>query len=130
MLMISAENDIAQGKLTSANEKISLKKKKLFDKKNNIRLKFIQGQIYLQTKQYNQAYKCFGYVYRHASDYQMQFTAKLNQSLCFESGDNRSIKAINDLENMLDKDVNIEYREQKSDNCVQKMGTECEQFQK
>lgn len=110
--LVGAENDIAQGKILPADEKLSLYKGKWFDSNQKSRIKFIQGQIYLQTKQYNKAYKSFQYAYRHAKDYNMQFVAKLNQSLCFETGDYRSVKVINDLEKMLDKPVYRDFQDQ------------------
>lgn len=107
-----AENDIASGKELAAIEKFNLRKKKIFKNSENVRIKFIEGQIYLRNENYNKAYKCFQTSYRKAKDYNMQFVSKLNQALCFEIGDKRSIKVIEDLEEMLDKEINKDYRGQ------------------
>lgn len=107
-----AENDIAAGREMAATEKFGLRKKHLFLNKEDVRIKFIEGQIYLNNQEYEQAYKCFQTSYRKAKDYNMQFVSKLNQALCFESGDRRSIKVISDLEEMLDKEVNRDYQDQ------------------
>ncbi|MBQ7985583.1 MAG: tetratricopeptide repeat protein [Bacteroidales bacterium] len=112
MLLVSAENNISQGKTYVATENFNRRKKSIFKKSENCRIKFIEGQIYLEQKEYNKAYKCFQYVYRKSSDYNMQFVAKLNQAMCFEAGDERSVKVINDLENLLDKEINRDYQDQ------------------
>jgi tetratricopeptide (TPR) repeat protein len=107
-----AENDIASGKEMASIEKLDLRKKKIFKSALDVRIYFIKGQIYLRNSEYEQAYKCFQKAYNKAKDYNMQFVAKLNQALCFETGDRRSIKVIEDLEKMLDKEINKDYNDQ------------------
>ncbi len=112
MYTVWAENDIASGKEMAATEKLALKKRKIFKSALDVRIKFIEGQIYLRNEEYDKAYKCFQVAYNKAKDYNMQFVAKLNQALCFETGDQRSIKVIEDLEKMLDKEINKDYNDQ------------------
>ena len=112
MYLVWAENDISQGKEAAALEKFDLRKKHLIKNQQDVRISFIKGQIYLQRHDYDRAYKAFQLSYRKAKDYNMQFASKLNQSLCFEPGDERSIKVVQDLESMLDKELNREYQDQ------------------
>ena len=112
MYIVWAENDIAAGKEMAATEKFDLRKKKIFTNQQDVRIKFIEGQIYLRNKEYDLAYKCFQTSYNKAKDYNMQFVSKLNQALCFETGDKRSVMVIEDLENMLDKEINKDYQDQ------------------
>ncbi len=112
MYTVWAENDISSGKEMAGTEKLDLKKKRIFSNEQSVRISFIKGQIYLRNEEYDLAYKCFQKSYNKAKDYNMQFVSKLNQALCFETGDKRSIKVIEDLEKMLDKEVNLEYQDQ------------------
>lgn len=110
--LVSAENNIAQGKTLPALENFSMRKKNPFDKTLNTRVKFIEGQIYMNTKQYSQATKAFKYTARHAGEYSMQFVSKLNIALCYDPSKKNSISIIEDLEKMLDDEKNLEYQDQ------------------
>ena len=110
--LVSAENNIAQGKTLPALENLTLRKKNFFEKSLNTRVKFIEGQIYMNNKQYNQATKAFKYTARHASDYSMQFVSKLNIALCYDPNKKNSISIVEDLEDMLDDTKNADYQDQ------------------
>ncbi len=112
MHLVWAENDIAQGKTISALQNLQLRKKNFFEKELNTRTRFIEGQIYMNNKQYSQATKCFKYTHRHASDYTMQFVSQLNIALCFDPAKKNSISIIEDLEDMLDDKKNENYLDQ------------------
>ncbi len=112
MHLVWAENDIAQGKTLSALQNLQLRKKNFFEKTLNTRTKFIEGQIYMNNRQFNQASKCFRYTARHASDYSMQFISQLNIALCFDPSKKNSISIIEDLEKMLDDTKNANYLDQ------------------
>ncbi|MBO6118124.1 MAG: hypothetical protein J6P44_06220 [Bacteroidales bacterium] len=112
MYIVWAENDIQAGRELAATEKLNLRKKKIFTNQQDARIYFIKGQIYLADKDYEAAYKCFQKSYRKAKDYNMQFVSKLNQALCFDMGDRRAVKVVQELEDMLDKEINRDYQDQ------------------
>lgn len=110
--LISAENNIAQGKTLPALENFALRKKNPFQRRLNTRIRFIEGQIYMNNKQYNQATKAFKYTSRHASDYSMQFVSKLNIALCYDPLKKNSVSIVEDLEDMLDDKKNDDFQDQ------------------
>lgn len=112
MHLVWAENDIAQGKTLSALQNLQIRKKSIFERSLNTRTRFIEGQIYMNNKQYDKATKCFKYTYRHAKDYSMQFVSQLNIALCFDPSKKNSISIIEDLEDMLDDKKNEDFLDQ------------------
>jgi tetratricopeptide (TPR) repeat protein len=112
LYLVMAENNIRQGKTYVGLDNLSKRRFTFFQRSLNTRLKFIEGQIYQQTKDYAKANKCFKYSANHAKDYSMQFVSKLNMALCYDPKTKSSIPIINKLEKMLDDKKNTDYKDQ------------------
>lgn len=76
------------------------------------RCKYIMAQIYQQSGDLEEATRYYLEVLKKASDYEMEFNAKINLAQCYDakSGDREFI--ISKLMKMLKDDKNIEYQDQ------------------